>query len=39
VRNDKGDWDIQIYPASKETLFTNRDLAEKYDASRPIGVY
>ena len=39
VRNDKGDWDIQLYPTSKEMLFVNRDQAESYDASRPIGVY
>lgn len=39
VRNEKGDWDIQLYPASKEVIWANRDLAESYDATRPIGVY
>jgi hypothetical protein len=39
ARNRKGDWDVQLYPTSPETIFANLDLAERYDASRPIGVY
>ena len=39
VRNAKGDWDVQLYPTHKETLWANRALSESYDASRPIGVY
>ena len=34
-----GDWEIQLYPNSQETVFANPALAETYDASRPIGVY
>lgn len=34
-----GDWEIQLYPNSRETIFANPSLAESYDASRPIGVY
>ncbi|MEO6323721.1 MAG: hypothetical protein ABIT01_08275 [Thermoanaerobaculia bacterium] len=37
LRNEKGDWDIQLYPTSTETLYVNRDQPESYDASRPIG--
>jgi hypothetical protein len=34
-----GDWEIQLYPTHAEKLWANPDLAETYDASRPIGVY
>jgi hypothetical protein len=39
VRNEKGDWEIQLYPTSKEKVRANPDLVESYDASRPIGIY
>lgn len=39
VRNRKGDWEIQLYPTSKDVLYANPTLAEQYDASRPIGMY
>jgi hypothetical protein len=39
VRNRKGDWEIQLYPASKEKVWANPALVETYDASRPIGIY
>ena len=39
VRNRKGDWEIQLYPTSKEKVWANPDLVESYDASRPIGIY
>ena len=39
ARNRKGDWDVQLYPTSPETIWANLDLAERYDASRPIGIY
>ena len=39
ARNAKGDWDVQLYPTSPETIWANLDLAERYDASRPIGIY
>lgn len=34
-----GDWEIQLYPTSKEKVFANVALREEYDASRPVGVY
>jgi hypothetical protein len=39
VRNAKGDWEIQLGPASPQPVFVNLDLAERYDASRPVGMY
>ncbi len=39
VRNAKGDWEIQIYPTSKELIHANPRLRESYDASRPIGLF
>ena len=39
VRNQKGDWEIQFYPNSKEKVWANPDLVESYDASRPIGIF
>jgi hypothetical protein len=39
VRNRKGDWEIQLYPTSKEKVWANPALVETYDASRPIGIY
>jgi hypothetical protein len=34
-----GDWEIQLYPKDAEKLWANPDIAETYDASRPIGIY
>ena len=34
-----GDWEVQLYPTHSEKLWANPDLAETYDASRPIGIY
>ncbi len=39
LRNERGDWVVQIPASSKETLLVNLDLAETYDASRPVGIY
>ena len=39
VRNRKGDWDIQLSPGSEATIWVNRSLAERYDASRPVGMW
>ncbi len=39
VRNRKGDWEIQIPPASPETIWANPALSERYDASRPVGMW
>lgn len=35
----KGEWEIQLYPTHSETLWVNAELAESYDATRPIGIY
>jgi hypothetical protein len=39
VRNRKGDWEIQIPPASKEQIWAGLGLLERYDASRPVGMW
>ncbi len=39
LRNERGDWVVQIPASSKETLLVNLDLTETYDASRPVGIY
>ncbi len=39
VRNRKGDWDIQVPPGSEVTIWVNDSLAERYDASRPVGMW
>jgi len=39
VRNRKGDWELQIPPGSEQTIWVNDALAERYDASRPVGMW
>ncbi len=39
VRGPKGDWEIQIPPFSRETVWAGLAHAERYDASRPVGMY
>ncbi len=39
VRNRKGDWEIQLSPGSEVTIWVNDSLAERYDASRPVGMW
>ncbi|MCC6128909.1 MAG: hypothetical protein IT186_03190 [Acidobacteria bacterium] len=39
VRNAKGDWDIQVGAASTVRLYVNASLLERYDPSRPVGMY
>jgi hypothetical protein len=39
VRNGNGDWEIQIPPGSSETIWADLARPERYDASRPIGMY
>ncbi len=39
VRNAKGDWEIQIPVGSPERVWVSRALAERYDASRPVGMW
>lgn len=39
VRNAKGDWEIQIPPGSRETVWVGLSHAERYDASRPVGMF
>ncbi len=39
VRNAKGDWEIQIPPGSPETVWVDPSRAERYDASRPVGMF
>ena len=39
VRNRKGDWKIQLQPGSEQTIWVNDALAERYDVSRPVGMW
>ena len=39
VRNAKGDWEIQIPPGSPETVWVDPGRAERYDVSRPVGMF
>jgi hypothetical protein len=39
VRNAKGDWAIQVPPGSPETVWVDLARAERYDASRPVGMF
>jgi hypothetical protein len=39
VRNRKGDWEIQLSPGSEVTIWINDSLAERYDISRPVGMW
>ena len=39
VRNPKGDWAIQLAASSPETIWAGLSLAERYDASRPVGMW
>lgn len=39
VRNAKGDWAIQLSPASGRRIWAALHLAEAYDASRPVGMF
>ena len=39
VRNRKGDWAIQIPPASRERIWAGLVHLELYDASRPVGMW
>jgi len=39
VRNRKGDWELQIPPGSEQTIWVNDALAERYDVSRPVGMW
>ena len=39
VRNAKGDWEIQIPPGSPERIWVDPGHAERYDASRPVGMF
>ncbi len=39
VRNRKGDWDIQIAPSSTEPIWAGLGFLERYDASRPVGMW
>lgn len=39
IRNAAGDWEIQLGTASSREIFVNLSLAERYDASRPVGMY
>lgn len=38
-RNAKGDWDVQISATAKEPVWAHLGLLERYDASRPVGMY
>ncbi len=39
VRNAKGDWEIQLAPGSAERIWVAPERAERYDASRPVGMF
>ena len=39
VRNRKGDWEIQLAASAPETIWAGLALAERYDASRPVGMW
>ena len=39
VRDPKGDWEIQIPTSSAHRVWAALRLAERYDASRPVGMY
>lgn len=39
VRNAKGDWEIQLSPASARRIWAGLHLAETYDVSRPVGMF
>lgn len=39
VRNAKGDWDVLLTASSKRPIWANPLLAERYDDSRPVGMY
>ncbi len=39
VRNRKGDWEIQIASSAPETFWAGLSFAERYDASRPVGMW
>lgn len=39
VRSAKGDWEIQILPGSPEAVWVDPSRAERYDASRPVGMF
>lgn len=38
-RNQRKEWDIQLYPTHNEVIFAAPQRAESYDATRPIGIY
>jgi hypothetical protein len=37
VRNEKGDWAIQIPPQRKTVIYANRDLTSEMDIDNPSG--
>jgi hypothetical protein len=39
ARNAKGDWDVMIRAGSPERLFAAPGLLERYDPSRPVGMF
>jgi hypothetical protein len=39
VRNQKGDWEIQLASSAPETIWASLSSAETYDASRPVGMW
>jgi hypothetical protein len=39
VRNRKGDWEIQLAASAPETIWAGLAFAERYDASRPVGMW
>jgi hypothetical protein len=39
VKNAKGDWDVILRAATRQTIFAAPHLAERYDASRPVGMF
>jgi hypothetical protein len=39
VRNGKGDWEIQLSSSAPDTLWAGLSFAERYDTSRPVGMW